>query len=211
MVPLVEHVAAFTAAAALLTVTPGLDTALVLRTAASESPGQALRAGLGIVAGLFGWGLIVAAGLGALLAASELAYAVLRWVGAAYLLWLGVRLLLAPRRSISLGAEPGNAAGRGRSWLLQGFLTNILNPKVGVFYVSFLPQFIPKGAHVPAMTVLLTAVHGLLSLAWFASLILATRPLSRVLRRGAVIAWLDRVTGGVFIAFGVRLALGAHR
>ena len=207
----VEHLAAFAAAATLLTITPGLDTALVLRTAASESPGQALRAALGIVAGLFGWGLVVAVGLGALLATSELAYAALRWVGAAYLLWLGAKLLLAPRRTISLGAEPGNAESRGRSWLLRGFLTNILNPKVGVFYVSFLPQFIPDGANVPAMTVLLTAVHGLLTLAWFAALILATRPLSRILRQGAVVAWLDRVTGGVFIAFGARLALSAHR
>lgn len=211
MIPFIEHVAAFTAAAAILTITPGLDVALVLRTAASEGPGRAMLAGLGIVAGLFGWGLIVAVGLGALLAASELAYNILRWAGAAYLLWLGAKLLLAPRDAVPLTGAATEAEGSGARWFVRGFLTNILNPKVGVFYVSFVPQFIPAGASVPAMTVLLTAIHAVLTTLWFAMLILATQPLGRLLRKGAVVAWLDRVTGGIFFAFAARLALSAQR
>ncbi|WP_210528596.1 LysE family translocator [Rubellimicrobium arenae] len=211
MIPLLEPIATFTVAATILTVTPGLDMALVLRTAASEGPARAMLAGIGVVAGLFGWGLIAAVGLGALLAASELAYHILRWVGAAYLSYLGVRLLLAPRHGVPLAEATPKAAGSGRRWLARGFLTNILNPKVGVFYVSFVPQFIPAGANVPGMTVLLTAIHAGLSVIWFALLILATRPIGRLLRQGAVVAWLDRVTGVIFIVFAARLALSAQR
>ncbi|HEX8262404.1 MAG TPA: LysE family transporter, partial [Allosphingosinicella sp.] len=91
MTPLQQSLIAFTLAAALLTVTPGLDTALVLRTAAAEGARRALAAALGICLGCLAWGVLVAVGLGVLLQASELAYAVLKWIGAAYLLYLGVR------------------------------------------------------------------------------------------------------------------------
>ena len=88
--------AAYVAAASLLTITPGLDTALVLRTAASGSPQKAALAGLGIVTGCLVWAALVALGLGALLAASQLAYTILRWIGAAYLLWVGYKMLRNP-------------------------------------------------------------------------------------------------------------------
>jgi threonine/homoserine/homoserine lactone efflux protein len=205
MTPLLASLLAFTAAAALLTVTPGLDTALILRTAAVEGPRRALLAGLGIGLGCLAWGLVVAFGLGALLAASEAAYTVLRWVGAAYLLWLAVQLLLSRRDRL---ADPGGqSGGGGGTWLRRGFLTNMLNPKVGIFYVSFLPQFVPAGSNVTATTLLLAAIHAGLGLAWFLLLIAATRPLSAALRRPAIIRTLDRLTGGVFLLFAARLAL----
>lgn len=210
MLPALEHLVAFTIAATLLTITPGLDTALVLRTAASESARRAMMAGFGIALGCFGWGLIVAVGLGALLAASQLAYDILRWVGAAYLLYLGVGLLRSPRREFAVVA-PNSASMSDSRWLARGFLTNILNPKVGVFYVSFLPQFIPRDANVAGATVMLTGIHALLGVVWFAALILATRPITRFLRNGPVVTWLDRITGGVFVAFGVRLAASDSR
>lgn len=210
MLPGPEHLVAFTMAATLLTITPGLDTALVLRTAASEGPRRAMTAGLGIALGCFGWGLIAAVGLGALLAASQLAYNVLRWAGAAYLLYLGIGLLLSPRREFAV-LRPVQSSTSGGQWFARGFLTNILNPKVGVFYVSFLPQFIPAHANVAATTVVLTAIHALLGVAWFAALILATRPIARLLRNGPVVTWLDRITGGVFVAFGLRLAVSDPR
>lgn len=193
---------AFTAAAALLTVTPGLDTALVLRTAASEGPRRALASGLGIVTGCFVWAAIVAGGLSALLVASAFAYNILRWIGAAYLLYVGFRLLRQPRESFANEAAPPSRGAYAR-----GALTNLLNPKVGVFYVSFLPQFIPAGVSVAAFTLLLGAIHGLLGLIWFAVLIVATRPLMQWLCRPSVVRWLDRATGGIFICFGVRLAV----
>jgi len=114
---------AFTAAAALLTVTPGLDTALVLRTAAAEGPRRAMLAAAGIALGCLGWGVAVGLGLGALLAASQLAYDLLRWAGAFYLFVLGVRLIRAPRQALDLPADGLLGAGRrAPNWLLRGFL-----------------------------------------------------------------------------------------
>ncbi len=88
-----------------------------------------------------------------------------------------------------------------------GFFTNVTNPKIGVFYVTFLPQFIPQGANVAAYSFLLATVHVLIGLAWFAALIAATVPIGRMLRRPSVVRTLDRITGGVFIAFGLKLAI----
>ncbi len=198
---------AFTAAAALLTITPGPDNALVLRTAAAEGPRPALGAALGISLGCLAWALLTALGLSALLAASELAYTVLKWIGAAYLFWLGAKLILAPRKSFDTGEASRGQARTAAAWLVRGLLTNLLNPKVGVFYVSFLPQFIPHGAPVAAWTTALGVVHAGVGLAWFLCMIAATRPIAAVLKRAAVIRWLDRLTGGVFLAFGLRLAL----
>ena len=201
---------AFIAAATLLTITPGLDTALVLRTASIDGPRSAMLAATGIAAGCLCWGGVVAGGLGVVLAASHLAYDVLRWVGAAYLCFLAVKLWTQPPTAF----DPGSPSVRpvtGARAFGRGFLTNLLNPKVGLFYVSFLPQFIPAGANVPAMTALLAAIHAVLGLLWFAVLIIATRPIVRILRAPRVSLWLDRVTGGIFLAFGVKLALSRAR
>lgn len=202
---------AFVLAAALLTVTPGLDTALILRAAALAGARRALAAAAGVCCGLLIWGLIVALGLGALLAASQAAFAALRWAGAAYLLWLGLNALLRPRSGAeSLGAAPSSREGAGR-WFARGLLTNLLNPKVGVFYITFLPQFVPAGVPVGPFVALLVTMHAAESAAWFFLLVLATRPLAALLRRPAVSRALDRLTGLVLVGFGLRLALEARR
>lgn len=196
---------AFIAAASLLTVTPGVDTAIVLRTATLEGRRQAVLAGAGICLGCLAWGVAVSLGLGALLQASELAYTVVKFAGAAYLIWLGSRLLFRPRASFDTGTGKGMSAGNGQAFW-RGLLTNLLNPKIGVFYVTFLPQFVPLGADVAGYSFFLACLHVLLTLAWFAVLIAATIPLGKLLRRAALTRALDRVTGGVLVAFGVRLA-----
>jgi threonine/homoserine/homoserine lactone efflux protein len=202
-----QALAAFCVAAALLTILPGLDTALVLRTAAAEGTKNATLAGLGIVLGCVTWGAAVALGLGALLAASELAFTVLKWAGALYLVWLGVNLILKPRARFALELAGEMPATSGRSWLGRGYLTNLLNPKVGVFYVSFLPQFLP--AHVAAgpFIFLLAVLHALMGVVWFGLLIIATQPIARALKQPSVVRRLDRLTGVVFVSFGVKLAL----
>lgn len=199
---------AFIPAAILLTLTPGLDTALVLRTAAAEGPRRAALAGLGISVGCLTWAALVAVGLGALLAASTLAYTILRWLGAAYLVWIGFKMLRHPRRTFAMEAVQG---GRGTAAFARGALTNLLNPKVGVFYVSFLPQFVPHGVAVAPFILLLGAIHVAVGLVWLACLIAATRPIAGLLRRSAVVQTLDRVTGGLFVAFGVGLAIDFRR
>ena len=199
-----DNLLAFTFAATLLTLTPGLDTALVLRTATVEGKRQALQATLGINAGCLLWGAAVAFGLGALIALSEVAFNVLKYCGAAYLAWLGLNMLLRPRGSLSPLAEAGPSS---RNWFFKGMLGNVLNPKIGIFYVSFLPQFIPPGHSLIAWTFGLVSIHVALGLAWSLALIGATRPLSGLLRRAKVIRWMDRTAGLIFVLFAVRLAL----
>lgn len=199
-----ENLLAFTLAATLLTLTPGLDTALVLRTATVEGKRQALRAALGINAGCLLWGAAVAFGLGALIAVSELAFNLLKYCGAAYLAWLGLNMLLRPRRTF---APAGTAEKPGANWFFKGLLGNVLNPKVGIFYVSLLPQFIPQGQPLVLWTFGLVSIHVVLGLVWSLLLIAATRPLAGVLQREKVIQWMDRTTGMIFVLFAARLAL----
>ncbi|MFJ4433771.1 LysE family translocator [Pseudomonas sp. NPDC089395] len=199
-----DNLIAFTFAATLLTLTPGLDTALILRTSTVEGRKQGLRAALGINAGCLLWGAAVAFGLGALIAVSQLAYDILKYCGAAYLAWLGMNMLVRPRQSL------GAVAAQGRSeanWFLKGMLGNLLNPKVGIFYVSFLPQFIPQGQPLVAWTFGLVGIHVALGLLWSMVLIGATQSLAGVLRREKVVQWMDRATGLVFVLFAARLAL----
>ncbi len=198
---------AFGIAAGLLTITPGLDTALILRTAAAEGWRRAAAVSVGIGLGCLVWGAAAAFGAGALLVASHAAYTILKWAGAAYLVWLGVNLLRKPRERFDAGAGEAPPSGGLGAALAKGLWNNLLNPKVGVFYVSFLPQFIPTGANPAAFGLLLAAIHVVMGLAWAGGLILATAPIAKALRKPGVVRWLDRVTGGVFVAFGVRIAL----
>ncbi|WP_457243258.1 LysE family translocator [Pseudomonas lurida] len=198
-----DNLLAFTFAATLLTLTPGLDTALVLRTATVEGKRQALQATLGINAGCLLWGAAVAFGLGALVAVSDVAFNLLKYCGAAYLAWLGVNMLLRPRRAFASAEADGKPAG---NWFIKGMLGNVLHPKVGIFYVSFLPQFIPQGQPLILWTFGLVSIHVLLGALWSLALISATRPLSGFLRRERVTQWMDRTTGMIFVLFAARLA-----
>lgn len=193
---------AFVVAAGVLTLTPGVDTAMVLR-AAAVSGARGGAAALGIALGLCAWGMGAALGLTALLAASSMAFAIVKVAGAGYLFYLGVMLILKPRSA----AMPPQAGGGAATAFRRGLMTNLLNPKVGVFYITFLPQFIPPGGDAIPFCLLLAGLHVLLTLIWFAALIALTVPLGRVLARPAVLRGLDRLTGCVFVAFGLRLAL----
>ncbi len=175
-----------------------------MRTAAADGGKKAVQAALGIDVGCFIWGALVAFGLGALFAVSEMAYSILKWCGAGYLCWLGIQMLLRPRATFD--TRVGNEARASNSFL-RGLLGNVLNPKMGVFYVSFLPQFIPAGHSPMVWTFLLVAIHALIGTLWSLTLIVATRYASGVLKKPGVVKWMDRVTGGVFLLFAVKLAL----
>ncbi len=205
---MIHALIAFTLAAGLLTITPGLDTALVLRTAAVEGPRRAMLAGAGICLGCLTWGLASAIGLGALLSVSRFAYSALRLAGAGYLIALGVRMLLRAPCQIGLGADPAPPpADRAGRWFSRGLLTNLLNPKVGIFYVTFLPQFVPAGASVTWFSMLLAGIHATEGILWFTLLTLATRPLAGWLDRPRVGRTIDQVTGTMLVGFGVGLLL----
>jgi threonine/homoserine/homoserine lactone efflux protein len=204
----------FTLAAGLLTITPGLDTALVLRTAAVEGGKQALFAGVGICFGCLLWGAAASFGLSALVAVSSFAYNVLRIAGAIYLGYLGIKLLIRAFASPSSnsGAEPEEYASRdGSVWFKRGLLTNLLNPKVGVFYLSFLPQFIPAGVQIWSFSVLLAFIHATEGILWFLLLTNATELVSDWLKQRRVVMALDSAMGAIFIGFGLKLALDKAR
>lgn len=202
----IQSLLLFSLAAGLLTITPGLDTTLVLRTSASEGARPATLAAIGISMGCLVWGAAAATGLTALLTAAPLAFQVLKWAGVAYLVWLGLKMIFTRAQGLDL-AEPSHATPASAGWLRRGLFTNLLNPKIGVFYVTFLPQFVPAGVLAGPWMFLLAVLHVVFGLVWFAVLIAATLPLSRVLRRPAVVRWIDRIAGGVLIGFGAKLAL----
>ena len=202
-----DSLLAYSFAALLLTLTPGLDTALILRTATVEGGKKAFQAALGIDTGCFIWGAAVAFGLGALLAASELAYDLLKWCGAVYLCWLGIQLILQPRRHF---VHQDRAAAPASNWFVKGMMGNVLNPKMGIFYVSFLPQFIPAGHSPIAWTFLLVAIHVAIGTIWSLTLIVTSRSAARLLKTPLFIRWMDRATGGLFVLFATRLAF-SHR
>ena len=202
----------FTFVAGLLTISPGLDTALVLRTAAVEGRRKAMLAGFGSSFGCLIWGVAASAGLGALLTVSQLAYNVLRLVGACYLSYLGVMLFIRAFSSRWANTTPGAPRKKrlttsGSQWLKRGLFTNLLNPKVGVFYLSFLPQFIPAGVQAWSFSMLLASIHAVEGMLWFLLLTNATELVSDWLRRRRVIIALDGAMGAILIAFGLKLAL----
>ncbi|MBP5057471.1 LysE family translocator [Pseudomonas chlororaphis] len=195
----------FSVAAALLTITPGLDTALVLRTAAVEGPLRAMLAGTGIVAGVLAWGLMAALGLGAVLAVSRLAFRAVQIVGAAYLIWMGLGMLRGSFRSAEVTGAATETSVRAPNWFVRGLMTNLLNPKVGVFYVSFLPQFLPAAVPAVPFSMLLTGIHAVLGLIFFTAITTATVPFQRALSGPRMQRVLDRITGVVLILFALLL------
>jgi RhtB (resistance to homoserine/threonine) family protein len=203
-------IASFALVVGLLTVTPGLDTALILRTSLLVSRRSAWAVVLGIQIGTLLWGLLTSVGLSALLAASHLAYEVLRWAGVAYLVWMGVQMLRHSHKGdAGDDAPPPEKPGSSGWWpaFHRGLLTNLLNPKVGVFYVAMLPQFMPDDVPHAAMGLLLAGVHVCEGLVWSALLIGFTGLVRDWLRKPSVKRGLDRLTGVIVIGFGLRLAV----
>lgn len=203
-------VLSFALVAGLLTITPGLDTALVLRSAVLHGRRRAFATALGINTGVLAWGAGAAVGVSALLTTSTLAYTILKVLGAAYMLYLGSRLLITALRPSATAGPPdstdGEVHGAWQAWR-AGLLTNLLNPKIGAFYVAVLPQFIPEQTSPLAMGLLLALVHDLLGIAWFTVLILAAHRTRAFLQRRSTGRAVDGTTGAVLIGFGVRLSL----
>jgi threonine/homoserine/homoserine lactone efflux protein len=196
-------VAAWSGLAALLTITPGVDMALVARSALARGRRAALCTTGGIVSGLLVWGAASAAGVAALLAASATAYDALRLVGAAYLVWLGVR---AMRGGGERRPEAGGRVPRGRSAYVTGLVSNLANPKIVVFYTTVLPGFIPAGADVLAWSLVLAGIHATMGLVWLSAYAWALHRARGLLERPGIRRALDRATGAVVVGLGLRLA-----
>ena len=199
----------FALAALVLIMIPGPDQALITRSALTGGRAGGLLTMVGGVLGLAVHASAAALGLSALLLASATAFTVMKVVGAVYLLWLGIQTLrtaVHSRREAS--GSPTMAAPKRRSaHLRQGFLSNALNPKVALFFVTFLPQFLPTTGGVLGRSLLLSCLFALLYVAWFSLYVLTVDRIGAVLRRPRVRARIERVTGMLLIGFGLHLAL----
>ncbi|NUT51714.1 MAG: LysE family translocator [Saccharothrix sp.] len=196
---------AFTVAAVLLTITPGLDTMVLLRMVLGGGRKAGLVGGLGISLGCVVWGTASIAGLTALLVASRFAYDVVRYAGAAYLLWLGASALWKSRRGAP--ERPLDAPSTTPARALRiGLTTNLLNPKVGVFYVSLLPQFLPTDQASAGWGALLVGVHIGLGQVWQIAVVWLAGRAALVLTRPAVRRWTERLTASVLVGFGLKVA-----
>jgi threonine/homoserine/homoserine lactone efflux protein len=194
---------AFVGFAALLTILPGSDMALVTRNVLAIGRRRTLGTIFGIASGCIIHATASALGISAVLATSATAFNVMKTAGAAYLIWIGVQSIRGARAPASGGTE----RGKGRtSPFLQGFLTNILNPKVAIFYLTVLPQFVSPGDNVLKRSLILASIHIAMGLVWLIAYAWFVDRLGGVLTRPRVKAWLERVTGGVLIALGARLA-----
>ncbi|MCX4527129.1 LysE family translocator [Streptomyces sp. NBC_01551] len=189
---------------ALLTLVPGPDMAIVTKRAVSRGRADGLRTVGGIALGLLLWGTLTVAGLAALLAASAGVYLAVKLAGAAYLAWLGLQSLRHAGRERPLPSGQGT-----RSAWRTGLLANALNPKIAVFYTGLLPTLAPSGLRPAAGMALLVLVHVLLSVLWLGSYVYVLSRARHFFARPRVRATLDRLTGVVLIAFGIRVATAA--
>jgi len=208
----------FALAATLVILAPGPDFMLVMRNTVRGGRRAGWVTGCGTLSGLTVWALAAALGLSALLRVSHVAYDVLRFCGAAYLVWLGVTSLISFRRNPTDRAGPvadiaalGQAPVRPGRAYLNGMLSNLLNPKISVFFMAFLPAFVPAGASASQFSLVLGAWFIAETGLWLAVVAwLADRGV-RWLRRPTVQRWLERITGIVLIGFGLRLATESRR
>jgi threonine/homoserine/homoserine lactone efflux protein len=197
--------ATFSLAAALIVLLPGPDTLVVVRSLVRGGRVRGLRTAAGILCGLAIWVAVAALGLAALLRASHVGFEMLRIAGAAYLTWLGVQSLLLRRdRAGQSVTGRGGLLGTG---FFAGLLTDLLNPKVGVFFVTFLPGFVPHGHAVGATSLLFGAVFIAETALYCALLLALAARVTNWMNSPRTRRRLDAVTGTVLIAFGARLAV----
>jgi RhtB (resistance to homoserine/threonine) family protein len=196
---------AFAGVVAVIVVLPGPDMALVLQNGLARGRRAAIETALGINAGLLVWAVAAALGVAAFLHASALAFMVLKLAGAAYLIWLGLLALNEARR----GSSDASAVPRRRttSPFRQGFLSNLLNPKIALVFTTLIPQFVHTGDPAVPQTLLLAAIFIVMGLVWLTSYALFIAKVGALLKRSVVRRVLNVVTGTVLTALGVRLAL----
>ena len=198
---------AFSAASLVMIALPGPDQALITRNALVGGPRAARRTMLGGACGLSLHATAAALGISALLATSASAYTTLKLAGIAYLVFLALRMLA------SSGAAPESSDGEDRTGprrpFAQGLLSNALNPKVALFFLTFLPQFLPGNHPALPAAFALSAIFAVIYIGWFSALIWCVERLGRALRKPAVQRRLERVTASALLAFAVRLGTSA--
>jgi threonine/homoserine/homoserine lactone efflux protein len=203
------HIASFAFVASLLVMSPGPNGVLIARTVPTSGRAAGFANIAGFVSAFYVHGALSILGISVILVQSAQAFMIVKLIGAAYLCWIGIKAL----REAFRGVRPIPAVipvQRKRTLAIavgEGFLTNVLNPKVSMFYLAAFPQFIPTGEGAVANAFLLVVIHSLLNIIWFSAMILLITRLKSAAANGTIQRWLKGVTGAVFIGFGVKLAL----
>jgi RhtB (resistance to homoserine/threonine) family protein len=199
---------AFMGVVLLAAMAPGPDFVIVTRHAAVSGRRAGVATGLGIASGVFVWAVVAALGVASLLAASAIAFTIVKLVGAAYLAYLGIKALIgAWRRGETLKANTQLSTVRPWVAFRQGLITNLLNPKCAVFFVALMPQFLSGASPRLDQTLLLSALAVLITAVWFTVLANIVGVLKRFFTSPKVRRVMDTVTGAILVAFGVKIAL----
>jgi RhtB (resistance to homoserine/threonine) family protein len=205
------HLLVFIGVAALVIVIPGPDTAVVTKNVLVHGRRAAFGTSMGVSAGLSVWTLAAAIGVASVVRASAVAFTVLKLVGSLYLVWLGLQALRAARHPDSGARRTANKPAMGAlGGFRQGFLSDLANPKIGIFFTSLLPQFVDPGHPVLLPFLALGGVFVLMTVLWLSAYCLIAARAAATLQRPRVKAAMDRFTGVVLIALGLRLAV-EHR
>ena len=206
----IQNLQAFLIAITILTLTPGLDTALVIKNTSRAGTKDGCVTSLGICSGLFVHATFSAIGISAILLQSAQLFQVMKWIGALYLIWLGFTSLKASYQGVKgfhLGQADGYRAFSLPRSLREGFLSNVLNPKTAVFYLAFLPQFIDPGQSLFMQSFFMAAIHFLIAMLWQCSLSAAVSSAQKLLKSSSLLSWMEGITGTVLIALGIKLIM----
>jgi threonine/homoserine/homoserine lactone efflux protein len=205
----IQNVEAFLIAITILTLTPGVDTALVIKNTTRSGIKDGCVTSFGICAGLFIHAAFSAIGISAILLQSAQLFMAVKWVGALYLIWLGISSLKATFSGVK-GLDiktDGSRSFSPRRSLREGFLSNVLNPKTAVFYLAFLPQFI-NPEHSPFLQSLLMAgIHFIIAMVWQCGVSMAVTSAQKLMKSSAMLTWMEGITGSVLIALGIKLMM----
>ena len=203
-----SEIAAFVIAATFLVTSPGPNGVLIARTVPTSGAAAGFANTAGFFTAFYIHGALSILGISILLMQSALAFAILKYCGAAYLCWIGLKALYAAWRG-DVGTVKVPPARRRRTLAkayLEGLLTNGLNPKVSMFYLAVFPNFLPLSDHRVTSAFLLVFLHSLINVIWFSAIILLFARLSRATRNARVQRWLKGATGVIFLGFGAKLA-----
>ncbi len=207
----IQQFTTFFIASIIFVMTPGADTMLILNRAMLHGKTAGLFTTIGVNIGVLVHTTFAAFGLSLFIANSITLFAIVKYAGAAYLIWLGAKQLLPRNRQRrSSSSHSSGPARTGHVFhLASGILTNVLNPKVILFFIAFFPQFIrPESLHNPAPFIFLGVVYALLGILWFSLLsVFAASAAERLMRTERFQTWMDRFSGVVFILMGIKIAL----
>jgi len=203
-----SEILAFAFVASLLVMSPGPNGVLIAKTVPTSGRAAGFANVAGFVTGFYLHGAMAILGISIMLVQSATAFTIVKYLGAAYLCWIGIKSLIAAWQGVESAAKVKPAVKRRTlaNAYIEGLLTNALNPKVSMFYLAAFPQFITLGETTPLASFTLVAIHSLINAVWFGAMVLVMSRLTAIAQNGQFQRWLKGVTGVVFIGFGAKLA-----